>query len=370
MTVDYNIKEDATVVFEYLGNKFYVGIKNILEIDQQTGKVTYKGEQAYTSALKSLILSKPKNVYVLAGHGKINPYDRSNRGYEGIFEKLTQDNIKLNQLNLLKFPDIPADCSLLIIGNPVNTFAVDELDKIDNYIAGGGSVLVLLEFETHVTINDMLRQMGLFYIQNLVIENEDYNSQLGRTTIIPQIIAGEITLPLVKNNIPVIMTTAVGIQVLDEKDRVSKDKYEIVPLLRTSKESFGEVSSKKIMSGTVMFDKNDLKGPLVVAYSSRRLKNEETNTIESRMVVFGDSDFINNVYFEKYGNSDLFLNAVNYLLKREAGITIRPKTSGITGFQLTSSERRFLTIFAFAVGILYILPGIFIVVRRRSRVKG
>ncbi len=378
MAVDYDIKEDATVVFEYNGSKAYIPFKNIVEMDRDTGKVNYKGEQAFTGAIKSLSLSKPKIVYVLSGHGEINPNDRSNRGYQNIFTRMSQDNIKLNQLNLLKTPEIPENCSLLIIGNPVHTFAVDELDRINTYIAEGGNVLVLLEYETHITINDILRQMGLFYIQNLVIEDQDYNPQLGKTTIIPNYIGSEITLPLAKKNIPVIMPTAVGIQVLDEKFRVSKDKYEITPLLVTSKSSYGEISSNEILSGKVSQDKNDLKGPLTIAYAVKRfitnitsVKNsEETNVVESRMVAFGDSDFINNTYDEKYGNSDLFLNAVNFLLKREAGITIRPKTSEVTGFQLTGSERRFLTIFAFALGFFYIIPGLIIIIRRRSHVKG
>lgn len=377
MAVDYNIKEDAVIVFEYKGNKVYVPFKKILEQDQNTGKIIYKGEMAYTEALKSLLASKPKIVYVLSGHGEMNPGDKGPRGYREIFERVLQENVKLNNLNLIKIPQIPEDCSLLIIGNPVQSFGADELDKIGTYLSEGGSVLVLLEYESHITVNDILRQMGLYCIPNLAVEEADYNPQFGRATIVPQMVSGEITLPLMRNNVPVVMPTATAIQVLPENRRVSKDHYEIQPLLRTSPNGFGEINREEIRSGKVTRDKNDLKGPLNIAYSVKRSgmsvmttrNGDVTNRTEARMVVFGDSDFVNNVYVDKYGNPDLFLNTVNYLLKREASITIRAKSSQIKGFQLTGSERRFLTIFAFAVCILYFVPGLIIVLNRRKHVK-
>ncbi len=374
---EYNIKENGTVVFEYQGNRAYVGIKKIYSSDPQSGKITYKGEAAYTGAIKNLILSKPQNIYILQGHGEINPSDSGDRGFSGITEKMSEENFKVGYLNLLKTPLIPADCSLLIIGNPTHSFSVDELDKVDNYIRQGGSVLVLLEFESHITINDILRQMGLFYIQNLAVEDEDYMPEYGKTKIVPQIIPHEITMPIIRNNIGVTMPTAVGILELPENDRVSKDSYMISPLLKTSKNSYGEVSLKEIKENSVSQDKNDLKGPLVLAYAVRKIQTnisvtrtgEDTNVIESRMVVFGDSDFINNANYDVGADSDLFLNSINYLLKREADITIRPKTTENTSFLLTTSERRLLSFIAIIIFIAYIVPGIVIILRRRNRVK-
>jgi len=46
---------------------------------------------------------------------------------------------------------------------------------------------------------------------------------------------------------------------------------------------------------------------------------------ETRMVVFGDSDFVTNGYLGIPGNRDLFLNAVNWLAQQENLISIRPK---------------------------------------------
>jgi len=375
---EFKINEKGMVVFEYGGNRVYVGIRKIVDMDPQSSKITYKGEEAFTSALKSLLISKPQIVYVLQGHGEINLYDKSGFGYQNILDRMKEDGIKVASLNLMQIPSVPIDCGMLIIGNPTYPILVDEMDKINNYIHRGGSVLVLLEYQSHITINDILRQMGVFYIQNMVIEDEDYMPEFGKTKFLPQIVPHEITMPIIRKNIPVFFQTAVGILELPEKERTSKDTYLISPILKSSKNSYGEINQKEIVANKVSQDDNDLKGPLVVACAIKKiqtnisitLSNEVTNITESRMVVFGDSDFINNDNINTGANLDIFLNAVKYLLKREVDIAIRPKVTAITAFQLTSSERRFITFLAIAVVLLYIVPGIVIVYRRKQKVKG
>ena len=44
-------------------------------------------------------------------------------------------------------------------------------------------------------------------------------------------------------------------------------------------------------------------------------------------MVFGDSDFLSNGYFNASGNGDLALNVVAWLAEQEDLVSIRPKTS-------------------------------------------
>jgi len=74
------------------------------------------------------------------------------------------------------------------------------------------------------------------------------------------------------------------------------------------------------------------------------------------MLVFGDSDFASNSYFTMQGNSDFFLNSVNYLGQQENLITVeRPKTSG-TPLTLSRSQSQLL----FWVGLL-LMPAVVLV---------
>lgn len=377
LALEYNIQKPGTVVFDSGGNRIAVEMPRMFEQNQNDGRLVYRGEIEFTRALKSLRDSRPRIVYFLTGHGEVNPGDKSESGYAGIANRMRQENIQLQVLDLLKMPEIPANCSLLIVGAPRKQLSLQEMDQIDRYIAGGGNVLALLEYDTDITVAESLLQMGLFFIPNLAVEDQDYNPQLGRVTIEPSLVSGEITKPLMRNRLGLLMPTGCGLQVLPEEHRVSKDKYVIEPLLRTSRNSYGEVNMKEIRSREVSQDKKDLSGPLVIAYSVKRQMQEiytnesgvETNTFEARMVAVGDSDFANNTYFEKYGNSDFFLNAVNYLLRRESDITMRPKDSGMPSYQLTSSERRVLIVLSIFWVIAYLVPQAIRLAARRRKVK-
>jgi ABC-type uncharacterized transport system involved in gliding motility auxiliary subunit len=80
-----------------------------------------------------------------------------------------------------------------------------------------------------------------------------------------------------------------------------------------------------------------------------RLKTRRVQS--AQILVFGDSDFASNGYFNMQGNSDFFLNSVNYLGEQENLITVeRPKTSG-TPLTLSRSQSQLL----FWVG-LFLMP--------------
>jgi ABC-type uncharacterized transport system involved in gliding motility auxiliary subunit len=74
---------------------------------------------------------------------------------------------------------------------------------------------------------------------------------------------------------------------------------------------------------------------------------------ESRLVVFGDSDFVTNAYLNIPGNRDLFLNAINWLAQQENLISIRPRDPQNRGITMTNdlAQRIFL------VSIL-VIPGL------------
>ena len=87
--------------------------------------------------------------------------------------------------------------------------------------------------------------------------------------------------------------------------------------------------------------------PAVQAASN---KEDAKSTAETRLVVFGDSDFLSNGYFNAPGNGDLALNVVAWLAEQEDLVSIRPKTSLPRILILSPAEGRFYfwSIVAFA----------------------
>ncbi len=64
--------------------------------------------------------------------------------------------------------------------------------------------------------------------------------------------------------------------------------------------------------------------------------------VTMNMIVIGDTDFATNNYFGSANNSDLFVNAVNYLSKDYELISIRAKTDANRQLFLTKNERDFV----------------------------
>jgi ABC-type uncharacterized transport system involved in gliding motility auxiliary subunit len=87
---------------------------------------------------------------------------------------------------------------------------------------------------------------------------------------------------------------------------------------------------------------------------------------ETRVVVFGDSDFASNGALGVQGNRDLFLNAINWLAQQENLIAIRPKDTQDRRITLTADqERRLFFLTVLIVPGLILLAGVQTWWRRR-----
>jgi len=60
---------------------------------------------------------------------------------------------------------------------------------------------------------------------------------------------------------------------------------------------------------------------------------------ESRLVVFGDSDFASNRWVNQLGNGNLFLNTANWLAQQEDLISIRPRDPEDRRLEVTQDQQ-------------------------------
>ena len=144
------------------------------------------------------------------------------------------------------------------------------------------------------------------------------------------------------------------------------------PFVETGPRSWAETDIKRLtQSGQVEreVDKGDKPGPVSLAAAVSATATEApppppnpgdpTNKPadlpkpESRIVVFGDSDFVTNGYLGIPGNRDLFLNSVNWLAQQENLISIRPKDPEDRRVSLTADQAKLV----FWLSIL-IIPGL------------
>jgi hypothetical protein len=127
--------------------------------------------------------------------------------------------------------------------------------------------------------------------------------------------------------------------------------------VESSPRSWAEADLKGLMStGEVSMDegKGDKPGPVslaaAVAFAPPSSTPEKPNASphdqpsadvkpETRVVVFGDSDFSANGGLGIQGNRDLFMNAVGWLSQQENLISIRPKDAADRRITLTATQQ-------------------------------
>ena len=87
---------------------------------------------------------------------------------------------------------------------------------------------------------------------------------------------------------------------------------------------------------------------------------------QTRLVVFGDSDFASDAVSGSVGNIDLFLNTISWLTAQENLISIRPKEPGNSRLTITPGEMNMVWWFAVAgVPLAVLVVGIVSWTRRR-----
>jgi ABC-type uncharacterized transport system involved in gliding motility auxiliary subunit len=169
-------------------------------------------------------------------------------------------------------------------------------------------------------------------------------------------------------NVACFFPTARSIQSIDELPST----VDMTELAYTSPYSWSETEFKFGQGEPPKFDQaKDKKGPINVAavatisnksskdgQRSKEQRDGKTSASadlggQAKILVFGDSDFASNSYFNLQGNSDFFLNSINYLAQQENLITVeRPKISA-TPLTLTRSQSQLL----FWLG-LFLMPAV------------
>ena len=139
-----------------------------------------------------------------------------------------------------------------------------------------------------------------------------------------------------------------------------KGDFTIKEFLKTSPNSCAE---KNLKNREVGFNEGeDIAGPVTIGALIEKKKGDK----KMSLVLIGDSDFAKNGYWRP-GNSDVFLNTINYLAEEEDLISIRPKEIDDRRVTLTQAEVKTLFyLIVIAIPILVIIAGTINYIRRNK----
>ena len=337
----FEVTEANVVVFEYHGRRKYVTADDIAEYDYSMvglghapRKVSFKGEQAFSSAIYSVVSGERPKVYFLMGHGERGIFDYDpQKGFSRITREIERDNLEVHTLDLAKKKMIPSDCRLLVIASPRVPLADWEIDLIQKYLQDSGRLLVLVDAYSETGLEGLLEAWGVRLDNDIVLDPT--RTLTGREILITDYGNHPITEKL--KGISSIFYTPRSVRPLEEEtEGEAADRPRVTILAQTSKAGWGE---RTLEDSTARFDPlEDIAGPVPLAVAVERGPTaSETDIRPTRLVVFGDADFVSNGALTG-GDRNFFMNALNWLLERKDLLAIAPKEYKETRLLMTRGD--------------------------------
>ena len=333
-------------------------------------------EELLTAAILQVTRDYEKTVYILSGHGE-RDYSDADRfhGYSTFRNVLEQEFYHVKPLTLFGNGEIPKDAAAILIPGPRRDLLPDEILKLDRYVQGGGSILVLLDPGGSASMAAFLHRYRVDMPARVIGDDEErLAASEPLTAKIPEKVK-ESTITSILDADPVFsLFGPIGITAGEEQ------KIDVLPVLSSSRSSWSvPLDSVGNIPDNVEYDpkRGDTRGPFPVGVSvairlddagAKPLTEDEPAHKVGRLVVFSDSDFASNQFIDLLGNRDLLVNAVNWLALEDTLIGIRPerKTAGKEQFYVSSRQN--YTVFLIGVVVMplmFVALGMTVFVRRR-----
>lgn len=331
----------------------------VVESGAQTTRITAPSEAELTGALIRVSKDAKKRVVFLEGHGERAIEDQERGGFSLAKEALIKQGYDVGTVSLLQSNAVPEDTSVLVVAGPRRPVTKEEKDRIAQYVAGGGRLLILLDPDAQADMDDLLRRWGIEAGRGVLVDLQDRLAQ------------GELTFLMVRTFTEHEITQDFNFAVLFPISRhvafdagAGKD-WEFVPLARTSPRSWAETNLQGRVVG--FNEKEDVQGPLPLAAALTPKKPPEEGKRRPALVIVGNSSFAANAYVNFPGNTDFLLHALGWLAEERELISITPKEPAFRPFMPNPTQERVLAVVqVFLLPMLTFVWGM-IVWRRRRR---
>lgn len=322
----------------------------------------FKGEEAVTGAIVSLVQGKPAKLYFLAGHGEGDLSGSGRAGFLELGERIKRENLEVSTLNLLEQQEIPKDASALVILGPTQPYTTNEVALLQKWVADKGRLLVALEPGVATGLDPLLADYGVRARGDVVFVNLQL---LGLSTVVPISDYGThpVVNPFRSGNVTLMFANACSLQLLDPQP----GRAAPAELVKTPQQAWGETD---LQGDDVKFDNaKDTKGPLVlaVAVDTGKVGDGKVDLDGSRVVITGSASMFSNAQLPRIpGAVDYFLNAVNWMLKQETVLGIAPKKPVERTLALTPPQMTTLALSLAAVPLGVLALGFLVWSRRRA----
>ena len=322
-------------------------------------------EEEVTGAIIRDLKSNTRNVCFVTGSGERQIDDTDRAGLSHFKDLLSKDEYTSKSINLIEKPEVPSDCTVLVVGGPKNDYQQPEIDAIKKWVEDGGRAMFLLDPPLKIgrptadndALDKVLQDWGVTADRDLLLDESPVGQLLGMGPSVALVSTYD-PHPIVND----LKGTATGFPLARSLTIKNTDKSTVQKLFGSSETSF---ATTKLDSASVNpSDPSNKRGPLTLA-AAGVFKTGKENA-EGRFVVVGSSSWMANSFISFNGNSDLALDAMNWLSSDEDLISIRPKPQEDRKVNMTSAQFNWVRLssqFLFPGALL--LAGISVWWRRR-----
>lgn len=312
----YELNFDGTLVF----------IRNQDQPDETFSRANSLSEQDIHVALLEVVNPVDKTLYILTGHGEpaIDSFEPAGMGTTvGLLE---DQGFTVQPLNLFTSGAVPEDATVVAVIGPQSPLDPGEVQALRDYIEGGGAAFIardVIDSEGRAIaeddgLNAYLEDSWGVQLRNDVIVDQDL-ARAGQTFGLEFLGAQYGSSPIINSELQQFGTR---FSVARSIGTEAPEGVTLTPLVSTSAEAWGETDIAALsQQGTANPDPEDEQGSLTIGLSASRAEGE------SRLVVFGDADFVTNANLAWGGNSILLANALNWLANDELTIELAPRES-------------------------------------------
>ena len=263
-------------------------------------------------------VARPRTLkaYFLSGHGEPDPHSTDQAiGYSKFAAMLREGcDIPFERLSLVNRAEVPTNCSLLVVAGPTDPYSNQDLEKLRKYLDQGGRMLALFNWYSvgkPTGLEKLLAQYDVEVGTNLVVDIENSPNRSGKEIVPTDLGSHAIVARLHNSRVCLSMPRTIR-KSRNPSARSASTKVD--ELLFTGPNSIVVTDVRK---GMPQVNPNlDQRGsvPLMVAVERGAVPGVSAERGATRLVVIGDSFFLQNDGIESVANRDFGAQVVIWLV--------------------------------------------------------
>jgi ABC-type uncharacterized transport system involved in gliding motility auxiliary subunit len=281
----------------------------------------------------------------LEGHGERVLQDfepASHQGFGFAKAELQADNYHVIALSLAQIPEIPSDASAIIIAGPDKDLTEQEIQIVYDYLRKGGRLLLLLEPDPLPAFKNLLARWAITVNDGTVVDLASSLSGQPQTPLIKREQyftegpVSAITAALDQSYLP--GTASFGPSLPPEEMPDSIIHY---PIARTTLLSCLTPDPAESDCSVEGFG---IRVPAMALQAVAPINEDPMPNApqETKIVIFGDTDFATNFHLYSLSNRDMLLNTVNWLTEDISLASVRPKIIAFRFMVVTARQMQLI----------------------------